>query len=210
LAHVPDVARAEFRSLFGLALHFQWKEDRLLPDLLNAGVQPTLIKLGRAAAEFKDLLQTCVTTRDTSFILTDILNAVHGQTAATPHPNLRHYAALASPLIEAAQMAGYIAKVVHAAKGPKRRGRPSRKSNITLWKVTNILLRVVDEVGGHLTFTSANGGRGTLIAALEMLRPFLPDRAIPTVLPIGSLDRILTTYRKRVRQHQKTRNKRIF
>ncbi len=52
----------------------------------------------------------------------------------------------------------------------------------------------VAETGGQLTFTK-DSGTGTLIAALDILRPHLPEGVVPNRLPLGTIQKIKTNYR---------------
>jgi hypothetical protein len=51
----------------------------------------------------------------------------------------------------------------------------------------------VAETGGKLTFTK-QGGSGTLIAALDILRPHLPEGVVPKRLPLGRIQKIKANY----------------
>jgi hypothetical protein len=52
----------------------------------------------------------------------------------------------------------------------------------------------VAETGGQLTFTK-DSGTGTLIAALNILGPHLPNGVVPNRLPLGTIQKIKTGYR---------------
>jgi hypothetical protein len=61
----------------------------------------------------------------------------------------------------------------------------------------NFLTRLfvdVAETGGKLTFTKASE-TGTLIAALDILRPHLPEGVLPRRLPLGTIQKIKTNWR---------------
>jgi len=57
------------------------------------------------------------------------------------------------------------------------------------------LLLSAAEAGGDLTLDK-NFKKGTLIDALNILRPYIPKGVVPNVLPLGTLQRIKTKYFK--------------
>jgi hypothetical protein len=80
--------------------------------------------------------------------------------------------------------------------GP-RLGRPKEQN--VLREIVVSLLVAVGDCGGNLRFTSADETKGTLIPALQALRPVLPEKALPEKLPVATLNRIVSEYRARSR-----------
>ena len=80
------------------------------------------------------------------------------------------------------------------AVSPKRPDwRQRTVKDVTFENFLSHLLVDVDESGGQLTFTK-HGGTGTLIEALDILRPHLPDGVVPKGLPLGTIQKIKTNY----------------
>lgn len=77
----------------------------------------------------------------------------------------------------------------------KRDWRQRTVKDITFETFLSHLLVDVAETGGYLTFTK-NSGTGTLIAALGILREQLPEGVVPEPLPLGTIQKIKTNYRK--------------
>jgi hypothetical protein len=90
-----------------------------------------------------------------------------------------------------------------APKPPRWLGRPpiSRKHH-TFFLFVNQLLDSVAESGGHLTFTKAAGGRGTLVSALKVLSEYVPPGVIPNMALISRLDKIIEWRRRRTEDHE--------
>jgi hypothetical protein len=61
--------------------------------------------------------------------------------------------------------------------------------------IHHILVHVV-EAGGKLTFSKNDGGRGTLIDALNIFRPVLPRGFVPNALPLGTIEKVRTKHSK--------------
>jgi hypothetical protein len=58
------------------------------------------------------------------------------------------------------------------------------------------LFRVAEAAGGRFTFEK-NTGRGTLIEAIRILGPCLPDGFVPKALPFSTLQRVKSSFAKR-------------
>jgi hypothetical protein len=80
-------------------------------------------------------------------------------------------------------------------KGRPRRGAFSPILQGTLTEFTLRLLLDVRAAGGRLS-VNKNLGEGTLVDALNLLRPHLPPGFIPRTLPMGALDRVRALDRK--------------
>jgi hypothetical protein len=65
--------------------------------------------------------------------------------------------------------------------------------DVTFENFLSHLLVDVAESGGELTFTK-EGGTGTLIVALDILRPHLPDGVVPEDLSLGTIQKVKTNY----------------
>jgi hypothetical protein len=83
---------------------------------------------------------------------------------------------------------------------PRPRGRPrggafSKCITGSLVEFAFCLLLDVRAAGGRLTLDK-NRGTGTLVDALDLLRPYLPQGFIPQRLPFGTLDRVRALDRK--------------
>jgi hypothetical protein len=75
----------------------------------------------------------------------------------------------------------------------KRRkpGRPRGPvANYPFHDVVHSLLYLVARYDGRLSFDPKNGGSGSLIKALNHLRPMLPPGLVPKVLPLKTIERI--------------------
>jgi hypothetical protein len=71
------------------------------------------------------------------------------------------------------------------------RGRPKYKvANLPLHQLVENLLCSVARYGGRLTFDAKNGGSGSLVKALNHLRPVLPPGLVPKVLPLKTIERM--------------------
>ena len=82
-----------------------------------------------------------------------------------------------------------------APTSPKKRDwRQRTVKDATFERFLSHLLVDVAETGGKLTFTKS-GGTGTLIAALDILRPHLPNDVVPARLPLGTIQKIKTNHR---------------
>jgi hypothetical protein len=82
------------------------------------------------------------------------------------------------------------------AKLPNKPGRKrGTVDDITFQGFVQDLLTFVAEAGGELTFDK-NFKKGTLIEALDVLRPHLPNDVIPYDPPSGTLQRIKTKHSK--------------
>jgi hypothetical protein len=84
-----------------------------------------------------------------------------------------------------------------------RRGRGRRKGAIGGWQFQHFveeLWRTVNEHGGKLTFSCKdNKGSGSMVDALETLRPLLPQGFIPKQLPAKTIGRIKSSLNKKSR-----------
>jgi hypothetical protein len=215
---IPDCNRSLFKMCIQATLPSAWRKTQSLPlSVLNRELPPdfvpdlifghsTLIgwgrlgekeralflRLERAATEFRDALQDCVFSDDhTTSYLNEALLRVHDELKAPGRPlSLRAHWDLMTPLIEVALVAGAAAK-----KMINKWGRP--KSREALYEIVDSLRWATQQAGGHFTFTAANGGQGTLIDALEVLRPFLPKTVLPNALPISTLRRAVKLSKNR-------------
>jgi hypothetical protein len=86
------------------------------------------------------------------------------------------------------------------------RGRPE---NSGLGWLVSGLLRGVSEAGGALTFSKADGGRGTLIAVMRTLSPYLPSGLIPAAIPMSTLDRKVAEARTVLRESTPPRRRNL-
>jgi hypothetical protein len=75
--------------------------------------------------------------------------------------------------------------LAEAYVGPHRGRPPSEKTN-DLWNFAVLLTAHVENAGGQLTFDKNYPTGGSLIRALELLRPYVPW-LIPQVIPVGTL-----------------------
>jgi hypothetical protein len=79
------------------------------------------------------------------------------------------------------------------------RGRP--KGTVGNWQfqhLVELLWRAVNEYGGELTFgCKENVGSGTMMDALEILRPLLPPSLMPRHLPAKTIERVRATLDKK-------------
>jgi hypothetical protein len=81
------------------------------------------------------------------------------------------------------------------ANSPKKRDwRQRTVKDVTFENFLTHLFVDVAETGGQLTFTK-DSGTGTLIDALDILRPHLPGGVVPEQLPLGRIQKIKTNYR---------------
>jgi hypothetical protein len=85
---------------------------------------------------------------------------------------------------------------------PKKAGRPRGGVYLDLEWVVENLMWAADNRGGKLTLYRHNDS-GTLLDALEIIRPFAPPGFIPKVLPLASIERARNNYRKKVRREAK-------
>jgi hypothetical protein len=76
----------------------------------------------------------------------------------------------------------------------KRDWRQRTVKDVTFENFLSHLFVDVAETGGKLTFTK-DSETGTLIAALDILRPHLPEGVVPERLPLGTIQKIKTNYR---------------
>jgi hypothetical protein len=76
---------------------------------------------------------------------------------------------------------------LRAQLSPSRRGRPSGSSKPDLRWFTLMLLCLVEEAGGRLTLDKNYPDRATLLDALQLLRPHLPDGLVPASPSIRTL-----------------------
>jgi hypothetical protein len=93
-------------------------------------------------------------------------------------------------------------------RGQRKTGRPAdRGLGVYIgaagsWKVLSLrLLWDVEAAGGRLTLDK-NSGRGTLLAALELLSPHLPPGFVPNVLPLSTLAGVKSLAKKIALQAQ--------
>lgn len=81
------------------------------------------------------------------------------------------------------------------ANSPKKRDwRQRTVKDATFENFLTHLFVDVAETGGQLTFTK-DSGTGTLVDALDILRPHLPGGVVPEKLPLGTIQKIKTNYR---------------
>jgi hypothetical protein len=69
--------------------------------------------------------------------------------------------------------------------GPQR-GRPTVEITSPLWLFAVLLVANIENAGGRLTFDKNYPAAGSLVRALELLRPYVPW-LIPQVIPIRTL-----------------------
>jgi class 3 adenylate cyclase len=75
------------------------------------------------------------------------------------------------------------------AEARRGRGRPPRPAHPLFYHFLWTLLVMVNVEDGKLTFNKNYPTRGTLVQALTLLRPHMPQGFIPEVLPVGLLVR---------------------
>jgi hypothetical protein len=97
-------------------------------------------------------------------------------------------------IAEFAELSSEALAVVQAGSPPKPRGRPCRGAfsiilSGSLVEFTLNGLLDVRAAGGRLTLDK-NAGTGTLVEALGLLRPHMPQRFIPNKLPLSTLARV--------------------
>jgi hypothetical protein len=83
--------------------------------------------------------------------------------------------------------------VVDPTEPLKRGRRPGSFNDPAFHRVVDDVLFCVFAFGGKLTLDKNFEG-GTLIAALNELRPYVPAGLIPNVLPLGTLQKIKTAF----------------
>src|SRR5262245_2760263 len=105
--------------------------------------------------------------------------------------HLPDYMEMIAFLAVVAQDAACTAQTARSEEFSRPPGRPPI-SITPFFRFVNQLLDSVAESRGHLTFTKADAGRGTLLSALKILSKYLPPGVMPNVLPISRLDRILS------------------
>ena len=81
----------------------------------------------------------------------------------------------------------------------RRRGRPKGKVVPHLDGVVRDLMKATEQCGGKLTFNRHNES-GTLLKAIEVIRRSSPPGFIPKALSPASIERALTSYRKKKEQ----------
>ncbi len=101
---------------------------------------------------------------------------------------------------ELAELLSEAHSVLRAKPRPNPRGRPRRGAfsaihSASLTEFTLRLLLVVRFANGQLSIDK-NSGEGTLVDALNLLRPYLPRGFIPQKLPMAMLDKVRTLDRK--------------
>jgi hypothetical protein len=75
----------------------------------------------------------------------------------------------------------------------KRDWRQRTVKNATFETFLTHLFVDVAETGGILTFTKESGS-GSLIEALDILRPHLPEGVVPKSLPLGTIQKVKTNF----------------
>jgi hypothetical protein len=83
---------------------------------------------------------------------------------------------------------------VQAISPKKRDWRQRTVKDVTFENFLTHLFVDVAETGGKLTFTK-DSGTGTLIVALDILRPHLPEGVLPKRLPLGTIQKVITNWR---------------
>jgi hypothetical protein len=83
---------------------------------------------------------------------------------------------------------------VQAVSPKKRDWRQRTVKNVAFENFLTHLFVDVAETGGQLTFTK-DSGSGTLIAVLNILSPHLPEGVVPDPLPLGTIQKVKTSYR---------------
>jgi hypothetical protein len=79
----------------------------------------------------------------------------------------------------------------HGKSGPHQRGRRTGDvKDLSFRQFVHYLLVVTEQwCGGTLTLDK-NYEKGTLIEAIEVLRPYLPELAVPSPLPLETIQRV--------------------
>jgi hypothetical protein len=111
---------------------------------------------------------------------------------ALDEPVFRHFARLVDIL---AQQASAAAAMLTPIPGVSRRGRPQHVflkdvgSPGSLHRFTLRLLWDIEASGGRLSFDKTRR-RGTLVDVYAVLRPLLPPKFIPNILPYSTISRL--------------------
>jgi hypothetical protein len=88
-----------------------------------------------------------------------------------------------------------------------RRGRrPGTVKNRTFQSFVRGLFLAAERTGGRYTLEK-NIGKGTVIEAIDILAPYLPDGFVPKNLPLSTLQRIKSTLSKRRNRGSRSRTK---
>ena len=82
------------------------------------------------------------------------------------------------------------------SRSPSRRGRRRETGSHPIFQdFVFELLNVAGSFGGGFSFDK-NYETGTLLEAIEVLKPYLPPGVVPKVIPLPTIQRIVTRYRK--------------
>jgi hypothetical protein len=119
---------------------------------------------------------------------------------------LTEYQGMAIQLAEVAQDAWCCTRFDGKRRRYGKLGRPRGSNNFAFDYFVRDLLESVEDSGGHLTFTKADGGRGTLLDALQVIADHLPPGFVPSAAPISRLDRIVLLWRRNRRSKQSRGN----
>jgi hypothetical protein len=81
------------------------------------------------------------------------------------------------------------------AEPARQRGR--RKGSVANWRLQLLvkqLFGAAADYGGELTADHTREDGGTMIQALELLRPLLPDGVVPKVMPVSTIEKVIRDY----------------
>jgi hypothetical protein len=144
---------------------------------------------------------------DGNAALTRAMGALRSARQALAELDAQHREALWWPIAEVESGIDMFCEMVGSTETarprPRRQGRPTGAVKDSVFQVLcESLLQAAETAGGKLTLQK-NAKRGTLIDALDMLAPHLPDGLVPAALPLSTLERIAARARAELTNSRK-------
>jgi hypothetical protein len=226
LAQVPATSIERLRSGISYELSFRWGSNSEPPAVVPGGSKKRALIQLRRAAKFSRELSTILLNLDQKALGTlgyvdnqrrnraraeerqrNFARDHPGEKLVGPNPPQPYFPEW-GPYFDNFQkvtneLTGLLSEAqscLEAKPRPNPQGRPRRGAfslhlSGSLVEFTLRLLLDVRAAGGRLSVDKNLGG-GTLLDALNLLRPYLPRGFIPRKLPVGTLDRVRTLDRK--------------
>jgi hypothetical protein len=198
LANVKDLGIEYFCDAISEIINEIWQKDwRAVASRRSArlvAAAKAALTLNKAACNLKQEDRKWLLQILKNGTLASRITMIDGSTGqAIPTKQLVELStwAIASDLSTAAGILGPPPFPGEASHRPGFRRIKDTSLELVVWRLRSF----ATSCGGSFTFSKRNES-GTLVQALEVLRPHLPDRVVPNSLPFSTIERIIVASNK--------------
>jgi hypothetical protein len=196
LAEIPVHEEKSFYDALDFIVNEVWQKD---PRAVSAGRSADLVAAAKAALKLNRAI--CTLNKQDIKRLIDILKSGELTAAKVERTGKIEREQLSELIGKTWAIAADLSTAAGVLGPPPFPGVPDHRPGVV--RINDFSFELVvgglrswaTEYHGSFTFSKSNGS-GTLLQALEVLRPHLPDRVIPRQLPLTTIERIVAAQRK--------------